>query len=214
MRRLIQTVGGIGLMLACVAIGGCQQVSIADVGHSDTPAAGLRQGLDFLLQEHVVLVCSATDAALAGRDEQFTAANNAMDDNTRELAGAFAHIYGEDVGNAFYNLWHKHDGLIVDYTLAVATHKPDDQDKAITALIAFSREFGAFMETTTGSRLRRDSVADQMRTVAALTQSVVEAQAAKDYARAFVHERDTEKAIVVIGSLWIDVIVQQFPDKY
>jgi hypothetical protein len=215
MRRLILAVGGIGLVLGCLVAGGCQNVSAADVVvNSDTPAASLRQGLDFLLQEHMILVCSATDAALAGRDDQFTAANNVMDDNTRELAGAFGHIYGEAVGRSFYDLWHKHDGLIVDYTLAVAMHKPDDADKAVTGQIAFAREFGTFMETTTGGRLRRDNVADQMRTEAAFINSVVEAQAAKDYARAFVRERDLEKAIVGIGNNWITTIVQQFPNQY
>jgi hypothetical protein len=206
-------------MIAVLAAGGCAQGPSesdpnAPLLKTESPAASLRQGLDYLLQEHIDLVCSATDAALAGRDDEFTAANNAMDDNTRELSGAFGHIYGEAAGRSFYNLWHTHDGLIVDYTLAVAGHKQADQDKAVTSVIAFAREFGTFMETTTGSHLKRDTAAEQVRTIFAEVQSVIESQAAKDYARAYLRQRDAEKFVAAVGNNWADAIVQQFPDKY
>jgi len=202
-------------------VGGCVEVPV-DTTTATTPpptkaetsAASLRQGLDALLQENVVLVAAATNAALGGRLDEYNAAYSAIDDNTRELEGAVRTIYGEDAGRKFYDLWHTHIGYLVDYTQGVATNDEAKRTKAQSELVAYSTDFGNMVQSLTGGRLNHDTVADLTRANIAELKGVIDAQGAKDYALAYTDERDAEKQSFILGNTWSNAIVLQFPDKY
>jgi hypothetical protein len=216
---------GAALALSVVILaGGCTTPSnspyntappaAANVSKIDTSAAVLRQGLDSLLQEHVVLTCAETDAALGGRDAEFNAASIALNDNRREMEGAIRTIYGEDAGTQFYDLCSDHDGYLVDYTLGAARNDEAKMDKAVARLVAFAADFGDAVQTMTGGRLGKETMADLVRTNISTVKGVIDAQAAGDFDTAYSKERDAQKQVFMIGNTLANAIVEQFPDRY
>jgi hypothetical protein len=186
----------------------------ASTSKIDTSAAVLRQGLDSLLQEHVVLTCAETSAALGGRTEEFNAASIALNDNRRELEGAIRSVYGDDAGTQFYDLCSNHDGYFVNYTLGVAQNDEAKRNKAIADLVAFAADFGDAVQKMTNGHLTKDTMSDLVRGNVAAVKSVIDAQAARDFDRAYSRERDAQKQVFMIGNTLANAIVEQFPNKY
>src|SRR5262245_26509519 len=114
---------------------------------SGTPAAGLRATLNTLFQEHIYLASAATGAALGGREPEFKAAAGALDANSVAIAKAIGSVYGPGAEEAFLPLWRKHIGMVVDYTVGVATADKAKQDKAVAALVQYTQDFGAFLQS-------------------------------------------------------------------
>src|SRR5258707_7222361 len=144
-RTMIRLIGGLAV-LAVTAMG------VADAGAarltqptSATRAAGLRVGLNALLSEHVYLAAAATRAALAGRQPEFEAAAAALDANSVDVARAIGSVYGPDAEKAFLPLWRRHIGMVVDYTVGVATSDRARQDNAVNDLVGYTQDFGAFL---------------------------------------------------------------------
>jgi len=216
--KAAQVSGGALVLAAALVMGGCASTagtsSGTATGKADTAAAGLRAGLDELLREHVVLALAATDAALAGNNDEFTAAAGALDANSHELANAVGSVYGDNAGKAFYDLWAKHIGFVVNYTVALSKKDQAGEDKAVQDLIGYTQDFGAFIESATGGRLKKDAVADLVKTHVVGLKGAIDAQAAKNYADAFSKERDAEKHMDTIGNALADAITDQFPDKF
>src|SRR3990172_7852056 len=114
---------------------------------SFTKASDLRLALNSLLREHVFLAAAATDAALGGRNTEFQAAAGALDANSIDIAKAIGSVYGPDAEKAFLPLWRKHIGFVVDYTTGVATKNKAKQEKAVSDLIGYTEDFGAFLRS-------------------------------------------------------------------
>ena len=104
--------------------------------HGSKSASDLRTGYNALLAEHVFLAGAATDAALGGRQAEFEAAAAALDANSQDLATSIGSVYGPDAEKAFLPLWRKHIGMVVDYTVGLATRDKTKQDKAVAELVA------------------------------------------------------------------------------
>jgi hypothetical protein len=139
-----------------------------DAGDVATPAADLRAGLTAQLQEHVYLAGIAIAAAAdAGGDLQHPAVASAvetLDANSVALGDAVASVYGDDAGAQFLELWRKHIGFFVDYTLGGATGDTAKQAAAESALDQYRQDFGAFVESATDGNLSVDQVADELQT--------------------------------------------------
>jgi len=180
----------------------------------DTAAATLRQTLDSLLQENVVLVADTTDAALAGRTEEFAAAKDALDQNSQDLADTMGEVYGKDTRESFLNLWSKHLGYLMDYTQGVAAKDQARQDTAINNLVTYCDDFGSFCDSLTEGRLKRDSMAELFKTHIKGLKDIIDAQDAKDFATAYSRERDAEKQMFVIGNALAGAIADQYSDKF
>jgi hypothetical protein len=180
---------------------------------SDTSAAALRTKLNLLLQEHVFLAAAATDAALGGRDAEFQAAAAALDENSVALAKANGSVYGPDAEKAFLPLWRKHIGFFVDYTTGVATKDKAKQEKAINDLIAYTKEFGAFLHSASPS-LPADTVAELVKEHVLTLKAVVDDQAAKDYSKAYTDLLKAAAHMQMIADAHAEAIVKQFPEKF
>src|SRR5437867_5547058 len=94
--------------------------AMAAMATSSTKASGLRSTLNTLFQEHIYLAAAATGAALGGRDAEFKAAAAALDANSVAISKAIG-VYGQGAEDAFLPLWRKHIGMVVEYTVGVAT---------------------------------------------------------------------------------------------
>jgi hypothetical protein len=212
---MLRLVGGLTLAaLTAANVGGVGPVwaAVLNPPTSSTPAAGLRAGLDALLSEHVYLAAAATNAALGARQLEFEAAAAALDANSVDVAKAIGSVYGPDAEQAFLPLWRKHIGMVVDYTVGVATGDRTKQDKAVADLLGYTQDFGAFLSSA-NPNLPKAVVADLVKHHVLTLKAVIDAQAARDQDRAFVALRTGAGHMQMIGDPLAGAIVKQFPDK-
>ena len=214
-RAMLRLVGGLTLAaLTAADVGGVGPVwaAVLNPPTSSTPAAGLRVGIDALLSEHVYLAAAATNAALGARQLEFEAAAAALDANSVDVAKAIGSVYGPDAEQAFLPLWRKHIGMVVDYTVGVATGDRAKQDKAVADLLGYTQDFGAFLSSA-NPNLPKAVVADLVKHHVLTLKAVIDAQAARDQDRAFVALRTGAGHMQMIGDPLAGAIVKQFPDK-
>jgi copper chaperone CopZ len=213
MRHILKRLIG-GLALVAVTAMGVGDVWAARLNAptSATPAAGLRVGLNALLSEHVYLAAAATNAALGGRQPEFEAAAAALDANSVDVARAIGSVYGPDAEKAFLPLWRKHIGMVVEYTVGVATGDRAKQDKAVNDLVGYTQDFGAFLSGA-NPNLPKSVVADLVKHHVLTLKAVIDAQAAKDQDRAFTALRAGASHTQMIADPLAGAIVKQFPDR-
>lgn len=180
---------------------------------ADTKAADLRSALDQLLGEHVQLAADATNAALNGRDGEFKAAAAALDANSVDISNAIGSIYGKDAGEAFLGLWRSHIGMVVDYTVGMASKDKAKQDKAVGELMQYTKDFGAFLNSA-NPNLPQDAVADLVKHHAVTLKAVIDAQAAGDQEKAYTALRTAYGHMAMIAEALAQGIVKQFPKKF
>ncbi len=204
-----------GLALAAMSVTGTGEVWAARLNAptSATAAAGLRVGLNALLSEHVYLAAAATSAALSGRQPEFEAAAAALDANSVDVAKAIGSVYGPDAERAFLPLWRKHIGMVVDYTVGAATQDRAGQQKAVSDLVAYTQDFGAFLAGA-NPNLPRAAVAELVQHHVLTLKAVIDAQAARDHDRAFTALRVGAGHMQMVGDPLAGAIVKQFPDKF
>jgi len=183
------------------------------VSNPQTSAAGLRTSLNVALREHAYLAAAATNAALGGRDAEFKAAAAALDGNSVDIAKAIGSVYGADAEQAFLPLWRRHIGFFVDYTVGVATKDKSKQDKAVSDLVGYTQDFGAFLNSASPN-LPKAVVADLVKHHVLTLKDVVDAQAAKDPARAFAAVRMAAGHMQMIADPLAETIVKQFSDRF
>ena len=182
-------------------------------GTPEAPAAALRTSLNLALREHVYLAAAATNAALGGRDAEFKAAAGALDANSVAVAKAIGSVYGPEAEKAFLPLWRKHIGMVVDYTVGKATGDAAKQDRAVSDLVAYTQDFGAFLAGA-NPNLPKAVVADLVKHHVVTLKDMIDAQAAKDSARAFMAERTGAAHMQMIADPLAEAIVTQFPDRF
>lgn len=221
MTALIRIVRRVTPALAIVAALGMAGCSNTDNGSSAQPAmhmnpntSSLESTLNTLLQAHVDLASDATREALLGNNDGFNAAAGALDQNSQDIANAISSVYGAEAGAKFLPLWRRHIGYLVDYTKAVAANDKEGQDKAVANLIQYTQDFGQFIESATGGRLKQDAVAGLVKAHVVGLKSVVDAQAQKNYADEYKNIRESEKHMSMIGNALAGAIHDQFPDKF
>ena len=180
---------------------------------SSTEAAGLRSALNNLLQEHVYLAAAATGAALDGRDAEFKAAAGALDQNSIAISKAIGSVYGTDAERAFLPLWRRHIGFAVDYTVGVASGDKTKADKAVGDLLGYTEDFGAFLASA-NPNLPKNVVAGLAKHHVVTLKDVIDAQASKDPAKAYMALRTAAGHMSMIADPLAEAIVKQFPDKF
>lgn len=186
---------------------------IAAKPSASTKAAALRSALDQLLGEHVQLAADATNAALNGRDAEFKAAAGALDANSVDISNAIGSVYGKDAGEAFLGLWRSHIGMVVDYTVGMASKDKAKQDKAVGELMQYTKDFGAFLNSA-NPNLPQDAVADLVKHHAVTLKAVIDAQAARDQEKAYTALRTAYSHMAMIAEALAQGIVKQFPKKF
>jgi hypothetical protein len=222
MKRLVSSIVGAVAAVAILAVNIGEPIARADAqqGHamtamatSSTKASGLRSTLNTLFQEHIYLAAAATGAALGGRDAEFKAAAAALDANSVAISKAIGSVYGQGAEDAFLPLWRKHIGMVVEYTVGVATNDKAKQDKAVADLIGYTQDFGAFLQSA-NPNLPKSVVADLVKHHVVTLKAVIDAQAAKDQAKTYTTMRTAAGHMQMIADPLAEAIVKQFPDKF
>jgi hypothetical protein len=182
-------------------------------GDPNGGAATLRTALSTALREHVYLASAATGAALGGREAEFKAAAGALEANSVAISQAIGSVYGKDAEAAFLPLWRRHIAMVVDYTVGVATDDKPKADKAVSDLLGYTQDFGAFLASA-NPNLPKTAVADLVKHHVVTLKDVIDAQAAKDLPRAYTAMRTASGHMPMIADPLAEAIVKQFPDKY
>ena len=182
-------------------------------GDAGAAAAALRASLNLALREHVYLAAAATNAALGGRKAEFEAAAAALDGNSVDVARAIGSVYGPDAEKAFLPLWRKHIGMVVDYTVGVATKDKAKQDKAVADLIAYTDDFGAFLASA-NPNLPKSVVADLVKHHVVTLKEVIDVQATGDQAKAWKSVRTAAGHMGKIADPLAAAIAKQFPQRF
>jgi hypothetical protein len=189
------------------------QFPAAFSGTASSPPAGLRTRLTVLLGEHVALASEATGAALAGRQADFDAAAASLDANSVDLSAAIGSVYGDEAGNQFLDLWRRHIGFVVDYTTGLATGDQAKADDAVEALLAYTFEFGDFLNAA-NPNLDSDVVADLVEAHILTLKAVIDAQAGGDPAVSYAAVRTAIGHMPMIADPLAEAIVVQFPGMF
>jgi len=223
MTRTMINVVGVAATAAALAVGCSHTMPASPAGGSAMAApmtsmpggkaAGLRAGLNTLLQEHVYLAAAATGAALDGRDAEFKAAAGALDQNSVAISKAIGAVYGTDAERAFLPLWRRHIGFAVDYTLGVASGDRAKTGKAVGDLLGYTEDFGAFLASA-NPNLPKNVVAGLVKHHVITLKDVIDAQASKDPAKAYMALRTAAGHMSMIADPLAEAIVKQFPDKF
>jgi hypothetical protein len=182
-------------------------------GDPKSPAARLLTTLNSGLQEHVFLATAATNAALGGRQEEYTAAAAALDANSDALTAAIASVYGPKAGAAFDPLWKQHIAFLVNYTTGLAAKDKAKQDKAMEDLLAYAQAFGAFINRASPA-LTPDSVAELIRTHVVTLKDAIDAEGSGDQAKAYDRIRTAAAHMSMIATTLTAAIVKQFPQNF
>jgi hypothetical protein len=102
-----------------------------------SPSGELRMDLGRLLGEHLVLAAQAMRAGV-DRSPDAEAAADALAENTQELSGVVARVYGQAAGDAFVDAWAPHVDEYLVYVGAIAAGDTAARDAALTALRAYA----------------------------------------------------------------------------
>jgi hypothetical protein len=182
-------------------------------GNPNSPAAKLLTALNSGLAEHVFLATAATNAALGSRQDEYTAAAAALNDNSNALTAAIAGVYGAKAGTAFDPLWKQHITFLVNYTTAAAAKDRTKQDKAMADLLGYAGAFGAFLSQASPA-LTADSVTELIKTHIFTLKDAIDAQAAGDQAKAYERIRTAAAHMSMIATTLTAAIVKQSPQNF
>jgi hypothetical protein len=204
------TVGGIAIVSTYAVAATPAHVSSLS---APSPASELRAKLNTLLQEHTYLAAGATNAALGGRQAEFQAAAAALDANSVDLSKAIGSVYGSGAESAFLALWRKHIGFFVDYATGVATKDKAKQEKAVSDLVGYTQDFGAFLASA-NPNLPKATVADLVKTHVLTLKDVVDAQGMGDQKKAYIALRAAANHMMMIADPLAMAIAKQFPERF
>jgi len=213
-RRLTGVVAAVALLtVACTTTSPTQSVKSPTTPTSATKAAELRTTLNGLFGEHVLIAAVATSHALGGREAAFKGAAAGLDANSVDISKAIGSVYGPDAEKAFLPLWRRHIGFVVDYTTGVATKDKAKQDKAVSDLLGYTQDLGAFLSSA-NPYLPKDVVAGLVKTHILTLKDVIDAQATGDFPKAYSAVRTAYSHMQMIGDPLASAIVKQFPDRF
>lgn len=182
-------------------------------GDPMTSAVDYRVALNNLLAEHVYLATSAAVGGLAGNTAQFEAAASALDGNSVDMSKGIGAAYGPDAEAAFLPLWRAHIGMVVDYVVGAATKDQAKQDKAVTDLVGYTQDFGAFLSGA-NENLPKEVVADLVKSHVLTLKDVIDTQAAGDPKAHFAALRMASAHMGDIADPLAEATVSKFPDKF
>ena len=174
---------------ACSSKGGSSTADAAaaqakiDAASATSPGAILRSTLDTLLGEHVALLAELGAASAQGRAVGVDAASSRLlGKNASDLATAFGTIY-PDQQAGFLALWKKHITFFQSYATAAAKNDGAGKKKASDQLTSYAASFAAFLNGA-NSALPKDAVQSLFAQHAKGVLDVMDAEVAKDYAKA------------------------------
>jgi hypothetical protein len=179
-------------------------------GDPSNKASDLRASLNELLEEHAYLATMATDAAIAARTAEQTAAAKALSDNADALGTLFSGLFGASAGTQLDLLWAAKDAAIAAYATAA------DQGTAKAALSnltdTFVSQFAGFVHDSTGLPAAAANTSIKAQTQATI--GAIDDQRLKAYAQLATDDRSTASAMQSIADLITAATTAKFPTRF
>ena len=142
-----------------------------------------RVSFNQLLQEHSYLATMATDATVAGRAPEKTAATSALAANADMLGTAFARAFGSDAGTQVDTIWASRNAAILGYASGDPASKTTLTGTFVTAFVSLSKVPAARVTSQVDATLKviddqrsksSKSVADDDRAAATAMQPIAD----------------------------------------
>lgn len=188
------------------------RVSVSESNpRTDTKAATLRVNLNNALSEHIELASPALRGVF---DESADTAGvvAALDKNTVDIATAVDSVY-PGTKDDFLTLWRNHIGFFVDYTKAAKSGDEMGMQKAREDLAGYSEDASKFFSEA-NPNLPKEALKEGLTTHLNQVISIVDAYGAKDYAKSYELQRESDKHMQMFGDTLSGAIVKQFPEKF
>lgn len=179
---------------------------------TDTKAAGLRVLLNALERQHVDLASSAVRSGFDGRPD-FTAAAQALDDNSVAISKAIGSVYGDAAATKFLAIWRSHITFFVNYTVAAKKGDTAGMAKAVADLNGYVDAISDFFSGA-NPNLPRDAVHQLVAQHVMLLKAAVDTYGAADYTGSYKNQVDANAQIGTIADTIAGAIVKQNPDKF
>jgi hypothetical protein len=179
-------------------------------GDPSNRASDLRASLNELLEEHAYLATMATDATVAGRSTEQTAATKALSDNADALGSLFSGLFGPSAGTQFDQLWAIRDSAIATY--AAATDAAAAKAALSNLTDTFVSQFGAFVHDSTGLSAAIASAAIGAQTQAMI--GVIDDQRLKQLAQLATDDRTAAAAMQSLADMITAATTAKFPTRF
>jgi hypothetical protein len=187
------------------------------------PAASLRVRLDGLFREHVYLLASMGENALTRQRKPLDGASEAFDASALALAQELASRYGKRARDGFLRVWRAYEEAILGRAALAVAPRPRtarqqrqraQQEQRIERQLAGApAALGALAQSLTPVLSAR-GIAMRMEPVVAKMRAVVEAQAAKDYAKADGEMRAASDLVGAVAEAFAAGIALDLPGTF
>lgn len=178
-----------------------------------TDAVDLRATLGTLLSEHGNLAIITMRKGIEGA-EDFEAAKAQLDQNTQDLSDAIASVYGEEAGEAYYDMWDAHVGYFVQYVMGTAEENDEKKQEALDELSQYRKDFSAFLEKATGGRVEAEALASGLQEHVNQLIGTFDAFDAGNYEEAFSTQAEARDHLYMTAKGLSSAITAQFPEKF
>jgi hypothetical protein len=197
-------------VLSAILIMGLIGPTAAEDTPVDAPATQLRVAIDRVLAEHAFLIIQTMRTGLTPGPE-FTAAGDALDEDTNELVTAIENVYGPAAAAAVGEQWRNHIAYIVDYARALAAGDTAAAQLADSQLQQYVTAFSALLAGA--AHLPEDAVRGLINEHIEQLQQIASFQAA-NFGQAYPGIRATYDHMFMIGDGLAAAISDEFPDRF
>jgi len=172
----------------------------------------LRVTLNKALQQHVDLGLEVL-RNLADEDDNLEASLEALDENTKAIAGPIGSVYGDDAEDAFLEIWRDHIGFFADYTVGAREDDDDMKEDALDDLKDYQEDIADFFSGAIPS-VERATVIAGSGEHRDLFIDAIDAYEDGDYEEAYELQREAAAQIQGIADLLAEGVVDQYPAKF
>jgi hypothetical protein len=176
------------------------------------PSWRLRSALDRLLGEHVALAVAALRAG-GTMAPDFAATADALNGNTKDLAGAIGTLFGDPAGQQFLALWADHVDHLVMYAAGAAANDDGRRQAARAGLHDFEGKLAAFLDSATSSKVPATDLAKALTAHDDMLTQQVDAFVRKDFRQAHELAFDTYQDMFGMSRRLSDAFGEQVAAK-
>jgi hypothetical protein len=177
---------------------------------TEPPATQLRVAIDRVLAEHAFLIIQVMRTGLTSGPE-FTAAGDALDEDTNELVAAIESVYGPDAAAAVGEQWRNHIAYIVDYARALDAGDTSAAQLADSQLQQYVTDFSALLAGA--AHLPEEAVQGLISEHIEQLEQIASFETAK-FGEAYPAIRATYDHMFMIGDGLAAAISDEFPDRF
>jgi hypothetical protein len=164
-----------------------------------TPA-GLASQLEQYYAQHTLLAIRQMRSVVTATPAYREAADHELEEYTEELAQVVGDRFGDAQGERFEQVWNQGIADFSAYAEALAAGDAAARERARSALLADAGAYGDWLAGASGGRVPASQAAAAMRTHVSQLMGQADADAARDYARAYRIERDAYEHMFAAGT--------------